>query len=75
MAKIKTHCEDCEKVLGKPFLEVHEWMDHYAKKYSPKLYLEKHRQFRHHAEGIKKAIELFGYYGGQAAKLHIIRDN
>lgn len=75
MAKIKTHCEDCVQVLGNPYKKVHEWMDFYAKKYNPMLYLERHRQYRHHAEGVKKAEELFGYYGGLAAKLHIIRDN
>lgn len=75
MAKTSTHCEDCIQVLGKPYLEVHEWLDAFAKKYQPQLYLEKHRMYRHHDEGVKKAEKLFGYYGGLAAKLHIIRDN
>lgn len=75
MSSLKTHCEDCEMVLGKPFKEVHEWLDEYAKKYDPRLYFERHRMYRHHDKGVKEAVELFGYYGGQAAKLHIIRDN
>lgn len=75
MARTETHCADCEQVLGKPYLEVHEWIDAFAKKYSPKLYLEKHRMYRHHDEGVQRAIKKFGHYGGLAAKLHIIRDN
>jgi hypothetical protein len=50
-------------------------MDAYAEKYNPFLYLERHRQYRHHDEGVKRAEKLFGYYAGLAAKLHIIRDN
>lgn len=75
MAKISTHCEDCENVFGKPFKEIHEWMDYYAKKWNPFTYLEYHRQFRHHAKGIQEVIDTWGYYAGQAAKLHLIRDN
>ena len=74
MAKIETHCKDCEAVLGKPYLEVHEWLDAYAKEYNPFLYFELHRKFRHHDEGVEEAKKLFGHYGAQAAKLHIIRD-
>jgi len=74
LSKISTHCKDCEKVLGKPFLEVHEWLDEHAKDYPPQIFLEFHRKFRHHEKGVEKAVKLFGYYGGQAAKLHIIRD-
>jgi len=75
MGKIFLHCEDCEKVLGKPFKKVHEWLDEFAKKYPPPLYLETHRRFRHHDKGIQEVIKKWGYYAGQAAKLHIIRDN
>lgn len=75
MGTIKTHCEDCEQVLGKPYLEVHEWLDEYAKKYNPKIYLERHRMYRHHDKGVQWVIKKFGYYSGLAAKLHIIRDN
>ena len=74
MAKIKTHCEDCNHVFGKPFKEVHEWMDYFAKKWNPFTYLEYHRQFRHHDKGVQECIKEFGHYAGQAAKLHMIRD-
>lgn len=74
MAKISTHIEDCEQVLGKGYKEVHEWLDHFAKKWNPHFYLEYHRQFRHHAEGVKEVGKRWGYYAEIAAKLHIIRD-
>ena len=70
MASIKTHCEDCERILGGSYKEVHEWLDEYAKKYPPQIYFEYHRNFRHNA----KAIEHLGFYSKLAAKIHIIRD-
>lgn len=74
MAKIETHCKDCLQVLGKEYKEVHKWLDEYSKQYDPFIHLEYHRKFRHHEQGVKEAEKLFGYYGSQAAKLHIIRD-
>ncbi len=74
MAKIKTHIEDCKQVLGEGYEEVHRWLDHFAKEWNPSIHLEYHRQFRHHAEGVKEAGKKWGYYSEVAAKLHIIRD-
>ena len=75
MAKIKTHNRDCLSVLGETFEHVHKWLDEYAKKYNPMLYLERHRQYRHHAKGVEEVKKMWGHYAEQAAKLHIIRDN
>jgi hypothetical protein len=75
MAGRKTHMEDCERVLGEPFEYVHKWMDEFAKKYPPPIYLEYHRKFRHNAEGVKEVGRKWGFYAERAAKLHIIRDN
>jgi len=75
MAKIKTHCEDCIRLLGKPYKEVHEWLDFYAKKWNPGIYLEYHRQFRHTDKALKEQFKQWGFYQQQAAKIHIIRDN
>ena len=74
MAKISTHCDDCMRLLGAPFEDVHRWLDQYAKKYKPYIYLEYHRQFLHHRNGVLKCKELFGPLGEKAAKIHIIRD-
>ena len=74
MAKHKTHEEDCLRVFGFRYKEVHEWLDEYAKKYNVFVYSEYHRKFRHHRKGVEEVKEKFGYYASQAAKLHIIRD-
>ena len=74
MAKITTHCNDCIRLLGKPYKEVHQWLDHYAKKYNPLVYFEYHRKFRHTEEALEKQFEKWGFYKQQAAKIHIIRD-
>ena len=74
MAKIQTHCEDCERLLGKPYKEVHEWLDYYAKKYNPFIYLEYHRKFRHNEKALDEKFKEWGFYKQLAAKIHIIRD-
>ena len=75
MAKVKTHIEDCERILGKGYEDIHRWMDELAKKYNPFIHLEYHRQFRHHDEAVKYIENKYGWYASQAARLHIIRDN
>jgi hypothetical protein len=75
MAKIKTHEEDCIRLLGNPYTEVHEWLDEYAKQYPPFAYLEYHRKFRHTREALEEKFKEWGFYRQQAAKIHIIRDN
>lgn len=72
---IKTHNEDCIRVLGEPFEYVHKWLDEFAKKFNPYTHLEYHRKFRHHDQGVKEVKEKWGFYAEKAAKLHIIRDN
>ena len=74
MAKIITHCEDCLRILGNEYKDIHEWLDEYSKKWNPFVYLEKHRQYRHHAEGVKEVRRKWGHYAEKAAKIHIIRD-
>jgi hypothetical protein len=76
MAKIKTHCEDTLIILGKgyDFIEVHEWLDFYAKKYPPWCYLEYHRAFRHNAWGIEQIVNKWDFFAGEAGKIHLVRD-
>ena len=33
-----------------------------------------HRHYRHHTNGVRKALELFGPKGAKAAVVHIVRD-
>ena len=75
MAGFKTHCDDCVRLLGKPYEEVHEWLDFYTKQYNPYIYLEFHRQFRHTDKALKEQFKQWGFYHQLAAKIHIIRDN
>jgi hypothetical protein len=75
LATIKTHIEDCERILGEDFQYVHDWFDKFAKEWNPHIYLEYHRQFRHNQKGVDYIKEKWGFYAQQSAKLHIIRDN
>ena len=73
MASRAQHCKECEDKLGKPFDEVHRWLDGLA---SPKAgYLNlNHRRYRHHFEALDEVRKLFGDEAVEAAKLHIITD-
>jgi hypothetical protein len=71
MAKIRTHCEDCESLLGEDFREVHEWLDRDASKYPTWLYFEKHRKKTH----TMAELQHFNTQEEKlAAKIHIVRD-
>jgi hypothetical protein len=74
MAHIKTHCEDCFRILGQEFENVHRWLDAKAQKYPPPLFLEYHRKFRHNDKGVKIVKKKWGLLAADAAKIHIIRD-
>jgi len=69
--KFEDHCQECRDRLGDPFTEVHRWLDEFA---GSEKYGMRHRKVRHHEEGIKRAIELFGEEAGLAARIHIIAD-
>ena len=65
------HCRECKERLGKPFGEVHHWLDEFA--FSVQ-YGMRHRRVRHHRAGIEEARRLFGDNGAEAATLHILAD-
>ena len=69
--KFEEHCLECLQKLGKPFKEVHIWLDEFA---GSKKHGMKHRQLRHHQQGILEVEKRFGKSAGQAARLHIISD-
>lgn len=71
MPHFNQHCEECVKQLGKPFEEVHKWLDEFAHIMD---YGMRHRQVRHHEAGIQECIILFGEEAGKAARIHIIMD-
>ncbi len=75
MAKRKTHNEDCIRLLGKDYNEIHAYLDFYTTAFPVHIYLERHRLFRHNSKGIRECKEMYGFYGELAAKIHLIRDN
>jgi hypothetical protein len=74
MANRETHIDDCMRLIGAPFNDVHAYLDQYAAKWKPHIHLEYHRKFLHHRKGVAKCKEKFGPLGELAAKIHIIRD-
>ena len=69
MAAFEEHCEDCVKELGKPYEEVHRWLDELFRKVGPK-----HRSIRHHNEGIEEVRAKWGDEAAKAAEIHIKKD-
>ena len=69
MAHINIHCEDCVKQLGESFRQVHEWLDEFAGQMGPK-----HRDERHHVNGVEEVREKWGDEAALAAEIHIKKD-
>jgi len=69
MAYLHEHCADCQKLLGREWKEVHQWLDALFKEYG-----QDHRCHRHHAEGIEEIRRMWGDEAATAAKIHIIVD-
>jgi hypothetical protein len=69
--KLDNHCKECIKELGKPFKEVHQWLDAFA---GTKEFGMRHRKKRHHQNGLVQIQELFGEEAVYAGQLHIISD-
>lgn len=69
MSSFHKHCEESVELFGKPYEEVHLWLDEFSEQLG-----FQHRQKRHHREGIRQVERLFGKDAGQAAKQHIISD-
>jgi len=65
------HCRESEDLFGKPYGEVHMWLDEFAG--APGIGM-KHRRFRHHEAGIREIIKLFGEDAGKVARKHIMSD-
>jgi len=65
------HCEESQRLFGKPYPEVHRWLDHFM---GTEKYGWRHRRVRHHEAGIQQAVKLFGEEAGLVARQHIISD-
>ncbi len=57
--------------FGKPFKEVHLWLDEFA---GTPEYGMRHRKKRHHAAGLEEVRRLFGEEAVAPARQHIIAD-
>ena len=71
MSTFEEHCQESIRLFGKPYGKVHKWLDEFM---GTEKYRMRHRKVRHHQEGIKKVVELFGEEAGKAARQHIIGD-
>jgi hypothetical protein len=71
MPSFTQHCAETTAALGKPFAEVHRWLDEFAGK---PPYGMRHRRLRHHGAGVEEARKRWGEEAAQAARLHIIAD-
>ena len=69
MAELSVHCNDCRKLLGYDYREVHEWLDEFGDGKSTK-----HRKKRHTDSGIQTIRSRWGYNAQQAGLIHIYRD-
>ena len=68
---LEEHCEESRRLFGKPYEEVHRWLDEFMG--APGIGA-KHRRIRHHEAGIREAMKLFGEDAGKVAGQHIISD-
>ena len=71
MPRFEYHCAESLRLFGKPYEEVHRWLDEFA---GTPEYGYRHRRKRHHEDGIRESINLFGPEAGEAARQHIISD-
>ncbi len=71
MSTFEEHCKESTVLFGKPYEEVHQWLDEFQ---GTEKYRMRHRRVRHHEAGIRQAIEIFGEECGPVAKQHIISD-
>ncbi len=69
--KLVEHEYMAEQTFGKPWTEVHQWLDEFM---GTEKYKTRHRRVRHHLEGIEQARKLFGNEGAEVAMQHILAD-
>ena len=71
MPSFEHHCAESIQMFGKPFEEVHKWLDEFAGR-AP--YGMRHRKLRHHQAGVEEVRKLWGDDAAKAARQHIISD-
>lgn len=71
------HAARCEALLGKPWHQVHHWLDQLAhpdRLVGGKTFNPHHRKHRHNREGIEQIRAWYGDDAARAAELHILDD-
>jgi hypothetical protein len=71
MPSFEQHCAEAQEKFGKPYAEVHQWLDEFAGQ-SP--YGMRHRRKRHHLAGIELVRQMWGDEAAEAARQHILAD-
>ena len=71
MPSFEQHCAESVASLGKPYEEVHRWLDEFAGR---PPYGMRHRKKRHHRAGIEVVRRWWGDEAAAAAGLHIMAD-
>ena len=74
MATIKEHAKDCKYFLGKPYWEVHKFLDQYAALFPVEHFVEYHRTFLHNSYGVGIIEAKWGVEAKIAALIHLYRD-
>lgn len=69
--KLSEHCAESVRLFGKPYGQVHEWLDAFA---GSREFGMRHRRKRHHLNGIEEVRGLWGDEAAEAARLHIVSD-
>jgi hypothetical protein len=71
MPSFEQHCSESLGRFGKPFSDVHKWLDELAGR--PPWGM-RHRKFRHHRAGIEEVRKRWGDEAAAAARQHIVSD-
>ncbi len=71
MPSFEQHCAESVASLGKPYEEVHLWLDEFAGR---PPYGMRHRKKRHHRAGIEEVRRRWGDEAAVAARQHIVAD-
>ena len=71
MPSLQEHCMESLTSFGKPFVEVHRWLDEFA---GNETFGMRHRKKRHHLAGIEEVRRRLGEEAALAARQHILCD-
>lgn len=67
--RFQQHCDESVRLFGKPFKQVHLWLDSFYASIGAR-----HRRHRHHLAGIEEVRRRWGDEAAEAARRHIISD-